>query len=646
MKRLTQKILGAMRNPKKVIRLVAKQFYILLKFGPLEYSRYFKRAFGKHMFIHNFPNGIKTSLDLQKANNWHLLNKKPLVVVLIGAPKNSDIAIWMQNVQKKLQCHFLVGDKAKKYLVDLDKNIYKITECLSTKEVNMYDIWQEVQQHYRGNDIILIDVEEDLIGASDIMRLQHAAYSYDDDNEIGFVAPAYIDRSHKNNVVAGFEYNKKDSLWLPSTTTKKDYGQVYIPRYNLIALSHGLYIKHSVIQSLSVSRQDVRELKTLNDQVGFYIFSGWKQNIKTLSFSSISVSIKKLQTPTVQSYHKLWLEVRTVLNQKGDTKVIYVLNATSMSGGIRVIFEHADSLIRRGFDVEIWSLQGQPTWTSVDVVIRKFHSYSDLMLALRNEDAIKVATWWETAQIVWLSSVNHGIPVNFVQEFETWFYPNDNLAQAAVVSSYRKEFTYMTTADYQHEELRQIGIDAQIIPVGYEKKYYYENKKISRESDAVLAVGRSFFQKNFAMTLRAWKKLAEKRPRLFLFGFEPNIIKDDKVTYFNQPSNEEVNQLYNRATCFVQTSIHEGFSLPIIEAMAAGCPVITTDSHGNRGFCFDGKNCLLVGQDDSDALALAIERLLHDTALQETLRQEGLVTARQYEWSNVIDRLAEFYKKA
>ncbi len=110
------------------------------------------------------------------------------------------------------------------------------------------------------------------------------------------------------------------------------------------------------------------------------------------------------------------------------------------------------------------------------------------------------------------------------------------------------------------------------------------------------------------------------------------------------PRDEQVNELYNTATVFVQTSRHEGFCLPILEAMAAGCPVITTDSHGNRDFCRDGDNCVIVPQDDDAALAEAIERLLGDADERERLAQAGLRTAAQYRWPDVLNSVAEFYE--
>lgn len=640
MKRLAHKVIGVVKNPKKVAKLTGKQFYILFRFGPVEYSEYLKRAVTKHIFIHNFPNGIKTSLDNKKAKNWYLLNKKALVVVLLNEPK-TDISEWASQLYGQTKCHILLNAATKNNVSSVDEEIYTILDELSEKDTSFFKIKQYIQQQHRGKDIFFIDLKNPLIDPFDVIRLQHAAYSYDEDREIGFVAPSY---KYKDEIIAGYEYNRIKREWSACGRTKTDYKQSGVPRYSLTAFAHGLYITHHTIQRLSARPQELL-YNNLDLQISYLVMKGWKQNIRTLTFSPVVAEVTTLSKPEITTEHTEWLENRYIVNENGDRKVIYVLNATSVSGGIRVIFEHANGLVKRGFDVEIWSLQGQPTWTDLDITVKKFRTYSDLLLSLRNEDAIKVATWWETDQIVWLASVNHGVPVNFIQEFETWFYPDDPIARAAVVSSYRKEFVYMTTAEYQREELRSIGVESPIIPVGYEQKYYHQDDSIERQDDVVLALGRSFFQKNFAMTARAWRSIGSSRPRLFLFGSEPDILKDEKVTYYFKPSNEEVNKLYNQATCFVQTSRHEGFSLPIIEAMAAGCPVITTDSHGNRGFCHHEKNCLIIEQDDDRSLAEAITRLINDKALQEKFRCAGLETAKKYEWSGILDSLADFYRK-
>jgi len=110
------------------------------------------------------------------------------------------------------------------------------------------------------------------------------------------------------------------------------------------------------------------------------------------------------------------------------------------------------------------------------------------------------------------------------------------------------------------------------------------------------------------------------------------------VRYDVAPTDAGVNRLFNEATVFVQTSKHEGFCLPALEAMAAGCPVVCTDAHGNRDFCRDGENSL-VPEATPEAVAEAIERVLTDRDLRERLVADGLRTAAEYEWDRRIDEL-------
>jgi glycosyltransferase involved in cell wall biosynthesis len=113
--------------------------------------------------------------------------------------------------------------------------------------------------------------------------------------------------------------------------------------------------------------------------------------------------------------------------------------------------------------------------------------------------------------------------------------------------------------------------------------------------------------------------------------------------YVTAPSDSEVNELLNSATVFVQTSRHEGFCLPILEAMATGVPVVCTDAHGNRDFCRDGVNCLMP-EPRPRAVRDALEAVLADPALRARLSADGLATARRYDWSTRLDELERFFE--
>ncbi len=151
--------------------------------------------------------------------------------------------------------------------------------------------------------------------------------------------------------------------------------------------------------------------------------------------------------------------------------------------------------------------------------------------ALAELDAIKVATWWMTAAPVFRASVVRGLPVYFVQDIETSYYPDHEHARHAVLDSYRPEFRYMTISAWNRERLRELGLDAELIPPGIDLDTFRPRPEVARREDMVLALGRANPLKNLPLTLAAWQALERPRrdaprPELCLFGIEPELARD------------------------------------------------------------------------------------------------------------------------
>ncbi len=335
-------------------------------------------------------------------------------------------------------------------------------------------------------------------------------------------------------------------------------------------------------------------------------------------------------------------------------RIVYVTEGTGVGGGHRDVFEHLNRLAARGHEVALYTLGEAPEWYPLTVPVRGFADYDELASALAGLDAIKVATWWMTATPVWRASVLHGLPVYFVQDIETSYYPDHEHARHAVLDSYRPEFRYMTISSWNRERLRELGVEAELIPPGIDLEVFRPRPEVVRREDMVLALGRANPLKNLPLTVRAWKSLRGRaepggRPELCLFGVEPEVVQGEGIAaapgvrYVEGPDDEHVARLFCEASVFVQTSAHEGFALPPLEAMACGAAVVCTDAHGNRDFCVDGVNCLMPAASVRD-VAAALERLLEDRELRASLASAGVETARAYAWEQRIDALEAFLR--
>jgi glycosyltransferase involved in cell wall biosynthesis len=319
---------------------------------------------------------------------------------------------------------------------------------------------------------------------------------------------------------------------------------------------------------------------------------------------------------------------------EGDRlRIVCVTEGTDVGGGHRLVFEDINSLHDRGHEVSLFTLGPPPDWFDLWGLVRTFADYDELAQALAPLQAIKVATWWRTAPHVWRASVVAGIPVYFVRDIETTYYPDGESTRHRVLAGYRGEFRYLTTSTWNRDRLRELGHEAGLVVPGIDLDTFRPLGRPRHES-VVLAIGRTNRLKRFDLTVGAWGELREPRPRLQLFGVEPEVAPPG-ADYVLAPSDGRVNELLNECTVFVQTSSHEGFALPPLGAMAAGAAVVCTDADGNRDYCRDGVNCLMPAPEPR-AIAAAIERVVSDPDLRVRLGQGGIETARRYD----IDRRA------
>jgi glycosyltransferase involved in cell wall biosynthesis len=110
------------------------------------------------------------------------------------------------------------------------------------------------------------------------------------------------------------------------------------------------------------------------------------------------------------------------------------------------------------------------------------------------------------------------------------------------------------------------------------------------------------------------------------------------------PGDPALTGAYKAASCFVLPSAHEPFGIVILEAWAAGLPVVATSVGGIPGFTTNEKNLLLTPAGQSEPLAAAVQRILATTQLGETLANEGFrLACERYDWPAVAREMLAKY---
>jgi glycosyltransferase involved in cell wall biosynthesis len=176
------------------------------------------------------------------------------------------------------------------------------------------------------------------------------------------------------------------------------------------------------------------------------------------------------------------------------------------------------------------------------------------------------------------------------------------------------------------------------------------------ERPVVLSVSAKRPHKNLARLIRALAAIpAQRRPVLVVPGYptpyESELLelagtlglgRDVVMPAWVSPADLE--GLYAAATCLVFPSLYEGFGLPVVEAMARGVPVATSDRGSLREVAGDA--ALLFDPEDVEAIRAGIERLLVDPEERARLRAAGRRRAAEFSWERTADLTLASYRKA
>lgn len=190
---------------------------------------------------------------------------------------------------------------------------------------------------------------------------------------------------------------------------------------------------------------------------------------------------------------------------------------------------------------------------------------------------------------------------------------------------------------------------------GYDKnKFKIQSSKIKADNvlnkykikkDYLLFVGTLQPRKNLEGLIKAFRILHEKykmdKLDLVVAGkkgwlFE-NINKQadkgslkEKIIFLDFPENEELVRLYQNATCFVLPSFYEGFGLPVLEAMACGCPVIASNNSSLPEVV--GKAGKLVDSKSPEEIAKMILMVVNNRAIRNKMIRIGLERVQLFSW--------------
>jgi glycosyltransferase involved in cell wall biosynthesis len=224
----------------------------------------------------------------------------------------------------------------------------------------------------------------------------------------------------------------------------------------------------------------------------------------------------------------------------------------------------------------------------------------------------------------------------------------------AVSNSGRDEIIERLDVPADRIHVTPLGVDSSFHPL-YPAEQAAFRELVGLERPYLLAVGTLEPRKNLPALIRAFRKLLPAIPHdLVLIGAEgwlteeihrtiadPRLAGRIKLTGFVPP--EGLPNWYGAADLFVIPSLHEGFGLTLLEALACAVPAVSSNAGSLPEVAGDA--ALLVEPSD-EALADGIKRLLGDDGLRNQLRERGPRRAAQFTWTRTAQLTVEAYRQA
>lgn len=188
-------------------------------------------------------------------------------------------------------------------------------------------------------------------------------------------------------------------------------------------------------------------------------------------------------------------------------------------------------------------------------------------------------------------------------------------------------------------------------PVKSKKRIKGVKKKYEISGDYILSVGTLEPRKNIKRLINAWRVVSGRwQVDLVLVGKQgwqkiklPAIRHEPRAISTGFVPDNDLSALYSGAKVFVYPSLYEGFGLPVLEAMACGCPVITSNVSSLLELA--GNAALLVSPKSVKEIKQAMKKVLTNEKLRESLIKKGFTQAKKFSWQETAREVLEIYNK-
>lgn len=248
---------------------------------------------------------------------------------------------------------------------------------------------------------------------------------------------------------------------------------------------------------------------------------------------------------------------------------------------------------------------------------------------------------------------------DMIHELFSEYFSEDDTTRANKLVLMEKSAKIIAVSENTKKDILKLypHLDASKIEVIHHGSSIKIDKNIQLElpEKYILFVGVRNSYKNFIFFINSIHQLLKNDPELQVVCAGGGDFNDEEKQLFHQLDivnqvqfrnfkDNELGTYYQNALCFVFPSMYEGFGIPVLESMAAGCPIVLTNNSsfpevaGEAGVFFELNN--------GDDLKNKIRSLIENENLRKEYSAKGYEQIKKFDWDNAAQQCLQLYQKA
>lgn len=311
-------------------------------------------------------------------------------------------------------------------------------------------------------------------------------------------------------------------------------------------------------------------------------------------------------------------------------KVVIPIMALPLGGGSKVLADIANALNAKGHQAEVVVKKGEPIHYSLNCKLTSINLFEKEQIPQGDIILTNFYTTFRAAYEAWPTRC-----VRLCQGFEPYWVKDRKFAKW----TYLTRIPTISVSHWLDDQIYKLtGQRGIVINPGIDPAIFQPGAQIARtEPKTILYIARDPVGyhmkglKDFIAAMRIVKKHYRGKWFVQVVCPEKKIPLPRSIPHRLLRARNEwgMAELYRRADLFVSTSWSEGFGLPILEAMACGTPVVTTNSGGVMDFCRHRHNAILTQPRNPQSIARGILAVLKNSELAQKIAEEGHKTAQR-----------------